>query len=152
MHAKYCHFCCSLIDNGTARLGMKTLISRGLAREGGSEIFKTSTQEEWVNLKKYKLGCQLYNNRSRESPLIHTMTHNPEPHSGLWAEVARWRSCQVLRYFENCETDTAIMGSRLGGGNLSFFESYVLETKLTASLWRLQSEMASKEWFGSHYN
>jgi hypothetical protein len=42
------------------------------------------------------------------------------------------------------------MGSRLGRGeifHLSFFESYVLEMKLIASFWRLQTEMSSKEWF-----
>jgi hypothetical protein len=42
------------------------------------------------------------------------------------------------------------MGSRLGRGEiflLSFFESYVLEMKLTAFICRLQAEMSSKEWF-----
>jgi hypothetical protein len=40
------------------------------------------------------------------------------------------------------------MGSRLGRGeifHLSYFESYVLEIKLTACLSRLQEELSSKE-------
>ncbi|KAL7043633.1 hypothetical protein ACKWTF_001603 [Chironomus riparius] len=71
----------------------------------------------------------------------------------LWAEVARWRNGLVLRYLI-----IAIPTQRSWVRDwvweifhLSFFESYVLEMRLTAFLCRLQTEMSSKEWFGSHY-
>ena len=70
-----------------------------------------------------------------------------------WAEVARWRNGLVLRYLI-----IAIPTQRSWVRDwvweifhLFFFESYVLEMRLTAFLCRLQTEMSSKEWFGSHY-
>ena len=40
--------------------------------------------------------------------------------------VAQWLSSSVQ---ENCDTDTAIKGSRLGRSNLSFFESLGTENE-----------------------